>query len=61
MPDEKICLKAVMTNRDGKRVWSGEYACSLCGLRFRPHPADPARLSDDFSIHREQHTAADAR
>jgi len=36
MPDKKVCLKAVMTIRDGKRVWSGEYACSVCDARFRP-------------------------
>jgi hypothetical protein len=58
MPSEKICLKAVMTNREGKRVWSGEYACSICGFRFRPDPIDPARLSLDFSNHRDQHLAA---
>jgi hypothetical protein len=57
MPSEKICLKAVMTSREGKRVWSGEYACSICGLRFRPDPTDPAKLSHKFSIHQEQHTA----
>jgi hypothetical protein len=52
---KKICLRAVMTNRDGKRVWTGEYACSICGLRFRPDPADPAKLSFDFSAHKDQH------
>lgn len=58
MPAKKICLKAVMTSLGGKSVWTGEYACSICGLRFRPDPADPARLSFDFSAHKEQHTAA---
>jgi len=58
MPVKKICLKAVMSIRDGKSVWTGEYACSICGLRFRPDPADPAKLSVDFSAHKEQHTAA---
>jgi len=47
-----------MANREGKRVWTGEYACSICGLRFRPDPTDPAKLSLDFSKHQdEQHTA----
>jgi hypothetical protein len=55
---KKICLRAVMAIREGKRVWSGEYACSICGLRFRPDPIDPAKLSLDFSIHQEQHSAA---
>jgi hypothetical protein len=55
---EKICLRAVMIIRDGKRVWSGEYACSICGLRFRPDPADPAKLFLDFSAHKDQHAAA---
>jgi hypothetical protein len=58
MLGQKICLRAVMDIREGKRVWSGEYACSICGLRFRPDPSDPAKLSLDFSIHQEQHTAA---
>ena len=39
---KKICLRAVMTYRDGKSIWTGEYACSICGLRFRPDPTDPA-------------------
>jgi hypothetical protein len=55
MPDKKICLKAVMTSREGRSVWSGEYACSICGLRFHPDPANPAKLSNEFSIHRELH------
>jgi hypothetical protein len=54
MPAEKICLRAVMTNREGKRIWSGEYACSICGLRFRPDPTDPAKLSLDFALHKDQ-------
>jgi hypothetical protein len=57
MPAEKICLRAVMTNREGKRVWTGEYACSICGLRFHPDPADPGKLSLEFSMHRELHLA----
>jgi len=52
---KKVCLRAVMTNREGKRAWSGEYACSICGLRFRPDPTDPAKLSLDFSTHKDQH------
>ena len=55
MPARKVCLKAVMTNRENKRVWSGDYACSICGLRFRPDPADPAKLLRDFWAHKEQH------
>jgi hypothetical protein len=47
-----------MTVREGKRVWTGEYACSICGLRFRPDPSDPAKLSLDFSKHQDQHPAA---
>jgi hypothetical protein len=59
MPEEKVCLKAVMTSREGKSMWTGEYACSICGLRFRPDPADPARLSMDFSKHAGQrHTTS---
>jgi hypothetical protein len=58
MKPKKVCLKAVMTIREGRRVWSGEYACSICGMRFRPDSADPAKLSRDFSIHKEQHPAA---
>jgi hypothetical protein len=57
MPPEKICLRAVIATRDGKRVWAGEYACSICGRRFRPDPTDPGKLSLDFSIHRDQHHA----
>ena len=55
MPAGKICLKAVMTSGEGKRIWTGEYACSICGLRFRPDPSDPAKLSTDFSAHKDQH------
>ena len=54
---KKICLRAVMTNSEGKRVWTGEYACSICGLRFRPDPADPGKLSVDFSAHKDLHPA----
>jgi hypothetical protein len=53
---KKICLRAVMTIREGKSNWTGEYACSICGLRFRPDPADPAKLSADFAAHKDQHT-----
>jgi hypothetical protein len=58
MPGEKVCLRAVMTNREGKRIWTGEYACSLCGLCFRPDPTDPKKLSLDFSAHKGEHLAA---
>jgi hypothetical protein len=61
MLPKKICLKAVMTNREGKRVWTGEYACSICGMRFRPDPADPGKLSLDFSAHKDQHPAIKSR
>jgi hypothetical protein len=54
---KKICLRAVMTNREGKRIWTGEYACSICGMRFLPDPTDPGKLSLDFSIHKDQHSA----
>jgi hypothetical protein len=55
MPAGKVCLRAVMTNREGKLVWTGDYACSICGLRFHPDPADPVKLSLDFSAHRDEH------
>jgi hypothetical protein len=55
---KKVCLRAVMTNREGKRMWTGDYACSICGLRFRPDPADPGKLSLEFSRHKDQHPAA---
>jgi hypothetical protein len=58
MSDKKVCLRAVIANRVGRRTWTGEYACSICGLRFRPDPTDPGKLSLDFSIHKEQHPAA---
>jgi len=61
MLNKKVCLKAVMTNQDGKRVWSGEYACSICGLRFRPDANDPARLTGDFSKHQELHRLAEGK
>jgi hypothetical protein len=57
MPAEKICLRAVMASREGKRVWTGEYACSICGLRFRPDPTDAEKLTLDFAKHRDQHSA----
>jgi hypothetical protein len=44
-----------MTNREGKTLWTGEYACSICGLRFRPDSTDPGKLFLDFSIHKHQH------
>jgi len=47
-----------MINRASKRVWSGEYACSICGERFQPDPADPAKLSADFDQHKMLHSAA---
>ena len=60
MRDEKVYLRAVMTVREGKRVWAGSYACSVCDLRFRPDPNDPSRLSVEFAKHKqEQHSAAE--
>jgi hypothetical protein len=44
-----------MSSQEGKRIWTGDYACSICGLRFRPDPTDPAKLSLDFAAHRDQH------
>jgi hypothetical protein len=58
MQAEKVCLRAVMTNRDGKPIWTGEYGCSICGLRFRPDPNNPSKLSFDFSIHKDKHPTA---
>jgi hypothetical protein len=58
MLPKKICLRAVMSIREGKRVWTGEYACSICGLRFRPDPADPAKLTAEFAAHVDQHPAS---
>lgn len=55
MREEKICLRAVMTTRDGKSVWSGEYACSICGRRFVPDASGPAKLTQDFEIHAAEH------
>jgi hypothetical protein len=48
-----------MTNREGKRIWTGDYVCSICGLHFRPDPTDPSKLSVDFSAHKDQHAAVD--
>jgi hypothetical protein len=61
MPAKKVCLRAVMTNREGKRIWTGEYACSICGLRFRPDTTDPGKLSLDFSRHKDQHPTETAK
>jgi hypothetical protein len=58
MPAEKVRLRAVMTNQEGKHIWTGEYACSICGLRFRPDPIDPGKITLDFSTHKDQHPAA---
>ena len=50
-----------MANREGKRMWTGEYTCSICGQRFRPDPADPGKLSLDFATHKDQHPAETAK
>jgi hypothetical protein len=47
-----------MTSLEGKRTWTGDYACSICGLRFRPDPTDPSKLLLDFATHKDQHPAA---
>ncbi len=57
MPEKKVCLRAVMASREGKSVWTGEYACSICGQRFHPDPCDAAKLTEDFSKHSVQHSA----
>ncbi len=57
MRQKKVCLRAVMALQEGKRVWTGEYACSACGQRFRPDAADPEKLSLEFSTHKEKHHA----
>jgi hypothetical protein len=49
-----------MANREGKNVWTGDYACSICGLRFRPDPTHPGKLSLDFSTHKD-HNPPDTR
>jgi hypothetical protein len=43
-----------MVIRSGKPCWSGEYECSICGLRFRPDPNDAAKLSREFAEHGER-------
>jgi hypothetical protein len=53
----KVCLKAVMVVRDGKRRWSGEYECSICKLRFRPDPHDAGKLSSEFAEHQAREHA----
>lgn len=58
MPEKKVCLRAVMASLEGKSVWTGEYACSICGQRFHPDATDPAKLSLDFSKHQETYHAA---
>jgi hypothetical protein len=61
MSVEKVCLRAVMVVRDGKSCWSGEYACSICGWRFRPDPSDAAKLTRDFAEHSEREHAQSGR
>jgi len=58
MPAEKVSLMSAMTNREGKRIWAGEYSCSKCGQRFRPEPTDQGKLPLDFSIHKDKHPNA---
>jgi hypothetical protein len=59
MAARRVFLTAVMADRDAKRVWTGEYACSICDERFRPDPAEPGKLFREFSTHQEEH-ATDA-
>ena len=61
MLEKKVCLRAVMSVREGKRIWAGEYACSICGQRFFPNATDPAKLTEDFSKHAVQHSAVTDR
>jgi hypothetical protein len=56
MREKKICLRALMSTRDGRSVWSGEYICSICGQRFLPDAADPAKLTRDFEAHATEHS-----
>ena len=58
MREKKICLRAVMIPRNGRSVWSGEYACSICGRRFLPDSTDPAKLTQDFETHATEHSPA---
>jgi hypothetical protein len=55
MRTKKVCLRAVMINREGRSTWGGEYACSICGQRFHPDRSDPAKLTSDFEAHKEKH------
>jgi hypothetical protein len=61
MDGRKVCLKAVMIGRDGKSCWGGEYQCSVCGQRFRPDPADAARLTREFEVHAAREHASEAQ
>jgi len=58
MPEKKVCLRAVISIREGKSVWAGEYACSICGQRFHPDATDPAKPTFEFSKHSAQHSDA---
>jgi hypothetical protein len=40
-----------MVIRNGRRCWSGEYECSICGLHFCPDPKDAGKLSREFAEH----------
>jgi hypothetical protein len=57
---EKVCLKAIMVSRDGKRCWSGEYKCSACGALFRPDPSDASGLSREFADHQQSQHAGES-
>ena len=47
MPPKKVWLKAIKSR--GK--WMGDFACSICGERFRPDPNDIGRLQHEFDAH----------
>jgi hypothetical protein len=61
MRAKKVCLRAVMINREGRSAWSGEYACSICGQRFYPDLSNPAKLTNDFEIHKQMHSDESGR
>jgi len=58
---KKVCLKAIMVVRQGKRSWSGEYECSICNLHFRPDPNDVGKLTREFEEHRVREHAQETQ
>jgi hypothetical protein len=61
MRAERAYLTAAMTNRNGKTVCSGEYACSICDLRFRADQEDAGKLSREYEANKEQHHGANGK